>query len=76
MSIALGKELRVNLINASRPSASDRYWRIPAEDGNHVNRIFEIVDGREAGRSKRTLQTPPHRIDIDRLVKLTECWGF
>ena len=27
MSIALGKELRVNLINASRPSASDRYWR-------------------------------------------------
>ena len=44
--------------------------------GIDVKWILQIVDGKETGRSKPTLQTTSHRIDLDRLVKLMERRGF
>jgi hypothetical protein len=41
-----------------------------------VKWILQIVDGKETGRSKPTLQTTSHRIDLHRLVKLMERRGF
>ena len=44
--------------------------------GVDVKWILQIVDGKETGRSKPTLQTTSHRIDLDGLVKLMERRGF
>ena len=44
--------------------------------GVDVKWILQIVDGKETGRSKPTLQMTSHRIDLDRLVKLMERRGF
>jgi hypothetical protein len=40
--------------------------------GIDVKWILQIVDGKETGRSKPTLHTTSHPIDLDRLVKLMQ----
>ena len=44
--------------------------------GVDVKWILQIVDGKETGRSKLTLHTTSHPIDLDRLVKLMQRRGF